>query len=230
MSAPGLEISGLAVRFAAATIVEDVTMSVPPGEMIGLVGFNGAGKTTTLRAISGVVRRAGGELSIDGTQLPTRPELVVAAGVSHVPEGRRLFADLTVEANLLVAARGSRSDRRSRVHEIVEMLPVVGDHLHAHAGNLSGGEQQLVAVARGLVTRPRVLLIDEMSLGLSPIALDRTIRLLGEVARAQSVGMLLVDQNVDVMEHHCDRLYILRHGMTREVLESERAEIWKVLT
>jgi branched-chain amino acid transport system ATP-binding protein len=227
---PVLEISGLRVCYGSAVVLDGVNLAVGAGELVGLAGRNGAGKTTCLRAISGVVPHRAGRLSACGQELPHDPERVLRAGIAHVPEGRRVFATLTVEENLHAAALGAgqRFDAEQRA-KVLELFPPLERLLRRKAGYLSGGEQQMLAISRGIVARPRLLMIDEVSLGLAP-------RLTGEMWHALSslpspeLSLLVVDQNVRILGAHCDRIYLLDDGVATEASHGpERAEQLRAL-
>ncbi len=211
MTARGLVVEDLYVRIARARIIEGLSLSVGEGEIVGLAGRNGAGKTTTLRAISGVESRRG-NISLDGVTLPDKPEAVARMGVAHVPEGRGIFPDLTVDENIrLGLIAGGRGDAALQEH-LESAFPAVVGLRKQKAGRLSGGEQQMVALFRGLASRPKILLVDEMSLGLSPRALKSAIEALVAIGRSERIGMLIVDQNSRMLSEHCDRMYLLKDG------------------
>jgi branched-chain amino acid transport system ATP-binding protein len=212
VSTPRLRIDGLSVRISGARIIEGLSLTVGAGEIVGLAGRNGAGKTTTLRAVSGMVGRTGGTITLDGAKLPARPELVARAGIAHVPEGRGVFPDLTVDENIrLGLLRRSPESQRLR-RRLEEAFPAVARLRTQKAGRLSGGEQQMLALVRGLVSHPKILLVDEMSLGLSPRALRTAIESLATLGREQNIGILVVDQNSRMLHEHCDRIYLLKDG------------------
>jgi branched-chain amino acid transport system ATP-binding protein len=216
MSEPGLVVSGLAVRFGAVHVLRDVNLEVGPGEVVGLVGPNGVGKTTTLRAVSGVVPRYAGTVSLDGEPLGSRPDLVARRGVGHVPEGRGLFPDLTVQQNLYFAAVAvGRRPTRADLVPILEFFPALEQLLDRKAGLLSGGEQQMVAIGRGLVAAPKVLMVDELSLGLAPRVVTEVLERLLQASRDRGIGLLLVDQNVRALTAICDRMYTLGNGRSQ---------------
>jgi branched-chain amino acid transport system ATP-binding protein len=216
MSAEGLEIDDLYVRFGRARVIEGLTMRVAAGEIVGLAGRNGAGKSTTLRAISGVASRASGAIRLDGTELSKRPERVARQGVSHVPEGRGIFPNLTVDENIRLGILGRDNGDESLRERVEEAFPKVASLRQEKAGRLSGGEQQMVALLRGLICRPRILMVDEMSLGLSPLAVKTAIEVLASIGRTESIGVLIVDQNSRLLAEHCDRMYVLRDGKAEE--------------
>jgi branched-chain amino acid transport system ATP-binding protein len=213
--ARGLQVRDLAVSYGAARVIERVNVDVVPGEIVGVVGPNGAGKTTTLRAISGLVARRGGEVRLGGAVLPANPEAVARAGVAHVPEGRGLIPSLTVRQNLRLAAIGAgRKLSQEDLDYAFAVFPAIERLMDRRAGFLSGGEQQMVAISRGLVARPAVLMIDELSLGLAPRIVKDMSRALQRVARERGIGIFLVDQNVRGLSHVCDRIYVLQDGVS----------------
>lgn len=213
MSSAGLVVEHLALSFGAARVLADVNLSVEPGQLVGLVGPNGAGKTTTLRAISAMARPQAGRITLDGKEYPARPDVLAAAGIVHVPEGRGLFADLTVLQNIRVGALsvGRRLDGAD-LDGALTMFPKLRRFLGTKAGLLSGGEQQMVAIARGMVARPKILMVDEMSLGLAPAIIVEVLDALVERARREDLGLLIVDQNVRLLSRVCDTISILRSG------------------
>lgn len=221
MTSPGLVVEDLFVKISGARILEGLSLSVQTGEIVGLAGRNGAGKTTTLRAISGVVSRNRGQISLNGVPLPTRPEAVARKGIAHVPEGRGIFPDLTVDENIRLGVLDRKKQNQALRVRLEEAFPAVTRLRDQKAGRLSGGEQQMLALLRGLVSQPTILLVDEMSLGLSPRALRTAIEALVAIARSESIGMLIVDQNSRMLEDHCDRMYLLKDG---------RVEPWDAAT
>ena len=184
---------------------------------MGLAGRNGAGKTTTLRAISGLLPRTGGTIELDGQRVPAQPEAAARAGIAHVPEGRGIFPDLTVEENIRLGMVRKSGDVQALRATLDGAFPAVTRLKGQRAGRLSGGEQQMMVLYRGLVSRPKILLVDEMSLGLSPRALRTAIEILVSVGREQDIGVLVVDQNSRMLHEHCDVVYLLNGG---------RAALW----
>ena len=211
--APLLRIAGLEAGYGAAPALFGVDLEVRRGEIVALVGNNGAGKTTLLRAVSRVIA-ATGSLEFDGEDIfPLTPERVFARGLVQVPEGRQLFARMTVEENLIMGAhrltdRAAVADSLAWVHEL---FPILLERRSQLAGNLSGGEQQMCALARGLMAAPRLLLIDEMSLGLAPVIVDRLLAIL-DVVRQRQIAILLVEQDVFAAFSIADRAYVMETG------------------
>jgi ABC-type branched-subunit amino acid transport system ATPase component len=211
---PLLEISGLSSGYGEVQILWDVALQVREGEVVALIGANGAGKTTLLYTISQLVRPRSGSIRFAGADLTrARPEEVVAAGIIQVPQGRRLFAGLTVRENLL---QGSylRRDPKSVARDlewVFGLLPRLKERANQAAGQLSGGEQQMCAIGRGLMGRPRLLLIDELSLGLAPLIVDHLLELISQINR-DGTTVLLVEQDVQVALEHAHRGYVLETG------------------
>jgi branched-chain amino acid transport system ATP-binding protein len=205
-----LEVAGLGAGYGAVQVLWEVDLEVREREIVALVGSNGAGKTTLLRAISGMIASMDGDVRFDGRSLlGLAPEDVVRAGIAHVPEGRRLFAGLTVRENLLMGAHAQPGD--ADIERAVEMFPALGGRLDQVAGSLSGGEQQMCAIARGVMARPRLLMIDELSLGLAPKLVEQILERLPGVTEAGS-AILLVEQDVDLALDLAARGYVLENG------------------
>ena len=205
-----LEVTGLAAGYGRVQVLWDVDLDVGEGEVVALVGSNGAGKTTLLRAVSGMITPTGGEVRLGGVSLVGRaPEEAVRAGLAHVPEGRRLFAGLTVRENLRVGAyvHGEHED----IDRAVELFPRLGERLDQVAGSLSGGEQQMCAIARGLMANPKLIMIDELSLGLAPNLVEQILERLTSVTEA-GTAVLLVEQDVDAALEAAARGYVLENG------------------
>jgi len=212
VSPPLLDISGLSVAYGSFLGLRGASLTMTRGEAVALLGANGAGKTTLLRAIIGVLPVHGGAIRLDGEPITAlAPERRVRLGLGYAPEGRRVFAGMTVRENLDVACRGNSAERARRRGEIEAMFPQLAEHAARRAWQLSGGQQQMLAIGRALMTAPRLLLLDEPSLGLSPLLtaeLLRSIRAIG----ACGTAILLAEQNVAQALAICDRAYILETG------------------
>jgi branched-chain amino acid transport system ATP-binding protein len=210
---PTLEIDGLTVFYGKRRALEEVTLSVGAGEIVTILGANGAGKSTTLRAVSGLVRPREGRIRYEGRDITrAAADQIVAAGICQVPEGRDIFPDFTVTENLLVGAHTvPRAAVADRLEAALEQFPVLRERRHQRAGTLSGGEQQMLAIARALVARPRLLLLDEPSLGLAPLVLREIFRVIARINR-DGMAVLLVEQNARRALELASRAYVLETG------------------
>jgi branched-chain amino acid transport system ATP-binding protein len=216
-----LEVTDLDVYYGAIHALQGVSLTVRSGEIVTLIGSNGAGKSTTLRAISGLVAPRGGTMRFEGQDLARMAaHRVVAAGIGHAPEGRRVFANLTVRENLDLGAytRRDRDGIRRDMEEVLELFPRLKERFGQQAGTLSGGEQQMLAIGRALMARPRLLLLDEPSLGLAPFLVTEIFRIIREVNR-RGTTVLLVEQNAHMALETAQRGYVLETG--RIVLADE---------
>ncbi len=225
MSGRALVVEDLRVRYGLVEAVRGLSLEVQPGEIVGLIGANGAGKSSALHAIMGVVPAAGGTVTLGGdTLLGRRPEDVARSGIALVPEGRRIFAELTVEENLRLglAGRRTRGDATAALREAYELFPVVEEFRSRHAGALSGGQQQQLAIARGLVAGPDVLLLDEPSLGLAPKIVDAVFAALARI-RDRGLAVLLVEQRAERTAALADRCHVLAGGTVRLTLGPDDA-------
>jgi branched-chain amino acid transport system ATP-binding protein len=219
-----LEVEGLEAGYGPVTVLRDVSFAVEEGRVETILGPNGAGKTTTLRAPSGMVRRRG-RLVFDGRDLArAAPDRVARRGIAHVPEGRGTFTDLTVEENLRVGAY-PRRDRQvgQDIERWLQRFPALAERRTQRAGSLSGGEQQMLAVARALMLRPRLILLDEPSLGLAPLVTRDLFSILEGIARDEGVTLLIVEQNANLVLRFADHAHVLEAG--RVVLSGTAAEV-----
>jgi len=211
---PLLELTGIAAGYGAFQALFDITLNVRTGEIVTLIGANGAGKTTTLRVVSGAVRATAGTVRFDGRDVTALPAHVMPErGISHVPEGRQLFPFMTVEENLDLGSYNRRSRPRAKdtLPELLEMFPRLKERRRQLAGTLSGGEQQMVAIARGLMAAPRLLLLDEPSLGLAPKVTEEVFARIQDI-RKRGVTVLIVEQNVVDALTISDRGYVVENG------------------
>ena len=213
---PLLEVERLSVTYGQVQAVREISLQVLPGEFVSIIGNNGAGKSSTLKAIAGVVKPAGGTIRIQGTEVQGLPaHRIVRMGLSLVPEGRQVFADQTVDDNLRLGAYSRRRDRESAVdadiERMVELFPLLGERRTQVAGSLSGGEQQMLALARGLLSRPRLLMIDEMSLGLAPRVLETLFPVLERLNR-DGLAILLVEQLATMALRVAHRGYVFENA------------------
>lgn len=212
-----LEVDALEVSYGAIQALHGVTVKVAPGEIVALVGANGAGKSTLLKAISGFVRPSAGRVVVDAQTLQGTPESRVRNGIALVPEGRQVWAELTVFEHLRLGFRAGQEPRgafASRVQEVYELFPRLAERRKQKAGSLSGGEQQMVAIARALISNPRVLLLDEPTLGLAPLVME-TIGAALIAAKSSDRALLLAEQNADFALRYADRGYVLEVGKVR---------------
>ncbi|MEA2418384.1 MAG: branched-chain amino acid transport system ATP-binding protein [Thermoleophilaceae bacterium] len=215
-----LRVEGLSAGYGAVEVIWEIDLEVREGEIVALVGSNGAGKTTLLRAVSGLVRISDGEVRFeDAAFTGLRPEQIVTRGVAHVPEGRHLFEGLTVRENLLAGGYAHRDG--ADLDRAVELFPKLGERMSQLAGSLSGGEQQMCAIARGLMSRPKLLMIDELSLGLAPKLVDEIMDRLRAVAE-QGTSLLVVEQDVDAALRVAGRGYVLETGRVAASGSSEQ--------
>lgn len=212
-----LHVENLVVAYGTATVLHGISLEVRAGEAVAIVGSNGAGKSTTLRAISGLVRPARGQIRFDGQRIhDLPPHRIVELGIAHVPEGRRILADQSVEDNLWLGAYcrwrvGEVPAIRQDIEAMIDRFPLIGRRRRALAGTLSGGEQQILAIARALMVRPKLLMLDEPSLGLAPTAMDDIFAAI-TAERKRGLTILLVEQLAYRALEVADRAYVLTQG------------------
>ena len=224
MSERLLDIQSLSSGYANVPVVRDINLHVDAGEVVALLGPNGAGKTTTLLTVSGLLKVLDGSVNVLGepTSFGT-PHKTARLGLAHVPEDRSLFFGLTVRENLRLGLRGNRAQQSAGYDRALELLPALQPLMDRRAGLLSGGEQQMLAMARALVSQPKLLLVDEMSLGLAPIIVERLLPIVRDIANETGAGVLIVEQHVHLALDVCDRAYVMGHGEI--VLEGSAAEL-----
>ena len=223
-----LEIQNLNVYYGAIHALKDISLKVEEGEIITLIGSNGAGKSTTLRAISGLIPVQGGSIIFEGKDLSKKSNSVqvVKSGIMQVPEGRRIFADMTVYDNLLMGAylRKDKAEIKKDIDKMCERFPILGKRRNQLAGTLSGGEQQMLAMSRALMGRPRLLLLDEPSMGLSPVLVQEIFNIITEINR-DGTTILVVEQNANMALSVASRAYIMETG--RIVMSGDAKELAK---
>jgi branched-chain amino acid transport system ATP-binding protein len=223
--ASSLSISGLSVVYGRTEAVRGIDIEVPTGRVVCLIGANGAGKTSTMRAISGLTRPRGGKISLDGTDITGLPAHRIAAlGVLQVPEGRQVFAELTIADNLALGAYlvTDSAEVSQRQEQVLLRFPRLRERLGQLAGSLSGGEQQMLALGRALMGKPKVLLLDEPSMGLAPLFVDEIFAIIADLKR-EGTTILLVEQNASAALEVADDAYVLENG--RIVMSGPAAEI-----
>lgn len=207
-----LKVENLSVNYGHIEALKNVSVEVVKGQICSIIGANGAGKSTLLKTISGLVKPLGGKIYFEGAELPRKPYKVVEKGVVHVPEGRRTFSGLTIEDNLLVGAFSTdKKHIKEDLEQQYEMFPILRERRNQFAGTLSGGEQQMLAVCRGLMSHPRILLLDEPSMGLAPIIVNQIYDLIQKI-KDSGITILLVEQNAKKALSICDYAYVLENG------------------
>ena len=225
MAGGTLEVSGMSAQYGDFKVLHDISFTVAPGEIVSIVGSNGAGKTTTLRSVVGIIHPTGGTVTFDGARIDGhRPSEIVERGLAMVPEGRNLFRDMTVEENLMMGAHVPRVRKRARqrMSEMYERFAALPGLAKRYAGTLSGGQQQIVAIARALMSEPSILLMDEPSLGLAPKITLEIFALVRQIG-ADGTSVVLVEQNVTQALALASRAYVISEG--RSVMEGSASEI-----
>ncbi len=220
-----LALSEVSAGYGSVRAFSDVSITVGEGEAVGLLGANGAGKSTTLRAISGLVRKTSGAITFLGTNITSLPAYkITELGIAHVPEGRQVFPELTVKENLEIGAYipSAKAARTRSLDLVFNIFPVLAERRKQLAGTMSGGEQQMLAVGRGLMLQPRLLMLDEPSLGLAPVVTDATFQKIQEI-HAMGTAILLVEQNVSRALTLVQRAYVLESG--KVIMEGTSAEL-----
>ena len=207
-----LQVENAVVRYGAITALHEISFNVEQGEIVTLLGANGAGKTTTLRMLSGLHAPASGAIIFEGTDVTkTKAHQFSSLGISHVPEGRRIFPQMTVQENLEMGAFGRSGPIGDDIDKMYDIFPILRDRRKQLGANLSGGEQQMLAIARALMSRPRLLLLDEPSMGLAPMIVETIFRIIGEI-RAEGTTVFLVEQNAAQALRLADRGYVMENG------------------
>lgn len=221
-----LEVEGLTTHYGPVRAIDDVSLAVPAGGIVAVLGANGAGKTSLLRTISGLVRATGGRIVFDGETITQQPaEDLVRRGLAYVPEGGGVIGELTVAENLRLGAlwRRDREERSRTLEEVVAIFPRLAERSSMHASTLSGGERQMLSIGRALMGRPRLLLLDEPSLGLAPIVVEQIMRVIGELRRERGLTVLLVEQNARSALSVADQGVVLNVGQV--VAQGESNEL-----
>jgi len=219
-----LEIINLCSGYNKIQVRHDINISVPEGKIISVIGRNGAGKSTLLNTISGIVKIRSGSILLDGQKVPTAPHKVVATGIIQVPEGRRIFPSLSVNENLIMGGfLTSSADIAVRREEVFEIFPILKERINQQAGTLSGGEQQMLAMGRGMMAGPKILLLDEPSLGLAPLIFTQVFELVQKLNAERNMTIILVEQNASIALKMAHYAYVLENGQI--VIEGTGSEL-----
>ena len=207
-----LKVENLSVNYGHIEALKNVSVDVKKGQICSIIGANGAGKSTLLKTISGLVKPVSGTIFFEGKPLPKRAHKIVAEGIVHVPEGRKTFSGLTIEDNLLVGGTVANKSRlAANLEKQYQLFPILKERKNQFAGTLSGGEQQMLAVARGLMSEPKIILLDEPSMGLAPLIVNQIYNLIGQI-RESGITVLLIEQNAKKALSICDYAYVLENG------------------
>jgi branched-chain amino acid transport system ATP-binding protein len=207
-----LKVENLSVNYGHIEALKNVSVDVKKGQICSIIGANGAGKSTLLKTISGLVKPVSGTIYFEGKPLPKRAHKIVAEGIVHVPEGRKTFSGLTIEDNLLVGGTvADKSRLAANLEKQYQLFPILKERKNQFAGTLSGGEQQMLAVARGLMSEPKIILLDEPSMGLAPLIVNQIYNLIGQI-RESGITVLLIEQNAKKALSICDFAYVLENG------------------
>ena len=207
-----LKVENLSVNYGHIEALKNVSVDVKKGQICSIIGANGAGKSTLLKTISGLVKPVSGTIYFEGKPLPKRAHKIVAEGIVHVPEGRKTFSGLTIEDNLLVGGTAADKSRlAANLEKQYQLFPILKERKNQFAGTLSGGEQQMLAVARGLMSDPKIILLDEPSMGLAPLIVNQIYNLIGQI-RESGITVLLIEQNAKKALSICDYAYVLENG------------------
>lgn len=206
-----LKIENLSVSYGYVTALIDVSIHVPEGKIISIIGSNGAGKTSLLNAISGIIKKKSGEISFEGNTLPKVPHKIVQQGIVQVPEGRKIFPELSIDENLVLASALGHRGLKEMSEEIYSLFPILKERHNQPAGTLSGGEQQMLAIARGMMSKPKLLMLDEPSLGLAPVIVKQVFRFIKDINK-RGITVLLIEQNACQALGLSDYTYVLENG------------------
>jgi len=210
-----LNVEYISAGYGRVQVLKEINLEVGSGEIVCLVGANGAGKTTLLKVVSGIIPSIQGKLSFNGQDITNRkPDYIVRTGLSHVPEGRQIFADLTVRQNLILGAyvnKPKKEEMEKLFSFVFDLFPILKTRLTQKTGTMSGGEQQMLAIGRGLMSQPKLLLLDEPSLGLAPLVVEVILNVISNL-RSAGIAILLIEQNVNAALHIADRAYVMETG------------------
>ncbi len=223
-----LKVEHLSVNYRHVVALQDVSIQVEEGQIVSVIGSNGAGKTSLLNAISGAVKFQSGTISFQGKPLPSKPHKIVKEGIAQVPEGRKIFAGLTVEENLIIATQ-NKAEFGKRVEEIYNLFPVLRERRKQHGGTLSGGEQQMLALGRAMMSEPKLIMLDEPSMGLAPIVVKQVFKFIKRINES-GITVLLIEQNARQAMGLSDYTYVLENGKiklsgrSKDLMEDESVQ------